>query len=261
MKGIKISFINPPFLKNFSRPQRSPAVTKSGTLYYPMWLSYAAGFAEQGGHEIDLLDAPADDLDRTAVIQKVSTFGAQLAVVETSTPSIVNDVQFCEELKKTHPGLFVVLVGTHVSALPEESLNLSHEINAIAIGEFDQTISDIADSLASSGTLAEIPGLCYHSPKGPKRTAIRSPLGQLDDLPMVSSVYQRFLDINNYFNPNALFPMVTITTSRGCPHRCIFCVYPQTMMGHSLRLRSAKNVVDEVDYIVKNLPAAKAIYI
>lgn len=260
MNVIKITFLNPPFLKKFSRPQRSPAVTKSGTLYYPMWLSYAAGFAEQGGHEIDLIDAPADDLDRAAVHQRISAFGSRLIVVETSTPSIYNDVEFCEELKKRQPDLFVVLVGTHVSALPEESLALSQYIDAVAIGEYDQTIRDIADCLAADGELTKVPGLCYRTADGLLRTEARAFIDDLDQFPTVSSVYRRFLDISNYFNPNALFPMVTITTSRGCPHRCIFCVYPQTMMGHRLRLRSVDNVVDEVEYVVQNFPTVKAIF-
>ncbi len=67
---MRVTFLNPPFLKNFSRPQRSPAVTKSGTLYYPMWLSYAAGYTEAGGHLIDLIDAPAADVSENAVIER-----------------------------------------------------------------------------------------------------------------------------------------------------------------------------------------------
>ncbi len=260
MDSIKITFINPPFIKNFSRPQRSPAVTKSGTLYYPMWLSYAAGFSEQAGYEIDLIDAPAADLERDSVIRRVASFGAQLVVVETSTPSIFNDIQFCEDLKKQINSLFVVLVGTHVSALPEETLALSKGIDAIAIGEFDQTICDIADYLKYDGNLSEIQGLCYPTASGPRRTENRPFLSSLDHFPMVSVIYKRFLDINNYFNPNALFPMVTITTSRGCPHNCIFCVYPQTMMGHSLRIRSPENVVNEIEYIVDNFPDVKAVF-
>ncbi len=260
MSGIKISFVNPPYLKNFSRPQRSPAVTKSGTLYYPMWLSYAAGFSDQSGHKIDLIDAPAADMSRESVIDRIISFNAKLVVVETSTPSILNDVQFCSVLKQKDGDLFIVLVGTHVSALPEESLTLSRDVDAIAIGEFDKTVCLIADALQSGKNISDVPGICYHSSSGPVRTEACSLIEDLDRLPMVSSIYKRFLQINDYFNPNALFPMVTITTSRGCPHRCIFCVYPQTMMGHRLRLRSVKNVVDEVEYIVQNFPTAKAIF-
>ncbi len=260
MNGIKISFVNPPFLKNFSRPQRSPAVTKSGTLYFPMWLAYATGFSEQAGHKTDLIDAPAANLDKSRTIQRIQVFNPQLVVVETSTPSIYNDIQFCEDLKKFCPNIYIVLVGTHVSALPEESLALSRATDAVAIGEYDETICDIANCLQSNADISKVAGLCYQTSSNIQRTEKRIPIDKLDQIPMVSTVYKRFLDINNYFNPNALFPMVTITTSRGCPHRCTFCVYPQTMVGHRLRLRSVNNVVDELQYIVDNFPTVKAIF-
>ena len=260
MDNIKAVFINPPFLENFSRPQRSPAVTKSGTLYFPMWLCYAAGYLEKCGHEIDLIDAPAAGLSKDTVFNRVAEFSPRLVVLETSTPSIYNDVAFCQELKGEIEGLFVVLVGTHVSALPEESLNLSEAVDAVALGEYDETIRDLAAVLVSGGDFSGVQGICYRSADGFRHTEKRSFTEDLDQLPMVSRIYQRFLDINHYFNPNALFPMVTITTSRGCPHKCTFCVYPQTMMGHRLRVRSVDNVVDEVEYVVKNFPTVKSIF-
>jgi len=55
--------LNPPFLRKFSRPQRSPAVTKSGALYYPIWLAYATGVLEKEGFNVQLRDAPADGYD------------------------------------------------------------------------------------------------------------------------------------------------------------------------------------------------------
>ncbi len=60
---MRITAINPPFIKGYSRGQRSPAVTKSGTLYYPIWLAYATGALEKAGHEVDLIDSAADGLD------------------------------------------------------------------------------------------------------------------------------------------------------------------------------------------------------
>jgi len=55
-------FINGPFLEGFSRESRSPAVTKSGTLYYPAWLAYACGYAEEEGFECKLVDSIADKI-------------------------------------------------------------------------------------------------------------------------------------------------------------------------------------------------------
>ena len=257
---MNITFLNPPYLKNFSRPQRSPAVTKSGTLYYPMWLAYAAGLCQSEGYGVDLIDAPADDLSRRQTIDRIKKSENRLIVVETSTPSILNDTAFCEELKTEVPGLFVVLVGTHVSALPRESLLLNASVDGVAAGEFDLTILELAQALKTDTSPDTIRGLWLRRGQEIIHTGTRSPLADLDRLPFVSSIYQQFLDVKNYFNPNALFPMVTITTSRGCPHRCIFCVYPQTMMGHQLRYRSVTHVVDEMAYIKDHFPAVKAIF-
>lgn len=258
---MKITFLNPPFIKNFSRPQRSPAVTKSGTLYYPMWLSYAAGLADSKGYEVDLIDAPADGYEDDYVLKRIAAFAPDMVVVETSTPSIYNDVKFCSAIKGSAPKkVCIVIVGTHVTALPEESLMLAPSVDAVAVGEFDLTIVETADAILHDRDLGLVPGLCLKVDGKPLRTGKRPPIEDLDILPFVSKMYKRFLNPERYFNPNALFPMVTITTSRGCPHQCTFCVYPQTVMGHKLRVRSTANVVDEIEYITKNFEGVKSIF-
>nr|WP_269851772.1 radical SAM protein [Methanosarcina horonobensis] len=42
-------------------------------------------------------------------------------------------------------------------------------------------------------------------------------------------------------------------TGRGCPNRCTFCSWPQTLMGRKYRYRSVSNLLDEVEWIGKNL--------
>ena len=59
---MKVFFLNPSFKAKygkFSRENRSPTVTRSGTLYYPLWLIYAAAVCEKDGFEVSFLDAPA----------------------------------------------------------------------------------------------------------------------------------------------------------------------------------------------------------
>jgi len=67
---MRVLFLNPPFHPRFSREQRSPAVTKSGTLYYPKWLAHAAGVAIKSGHDVDFIDAPAAGHSVQAVIDR-----------------------------------------------------------------------------------------------------------------------------------------------------------------------------------------------
>ena len=63
---MNIYFINPPFKAEygkFSRESRSPAITKSGALYYPLWLIYAALYSRMQGHIVYFLDATAKQLN------------------------------------------------------------------------------------------------------------------------------------------------------------------------------------------------------
>jgi len=47
------------------------------------------------------------------------------------------------------------------------------------------------------------------------------------------------------------FPVAPITTTRGCPFECTFCASPK-LWGRTLRYRSPQNVVEEIEYLVKN---------
>lgn len=257
---MKILLLNPPFLEHFSRPQRSPAVTKSGTIYYPMWLAYAAGVLEKSGFEVDFIDAPADNYSVGDVFSRAKGFNPKLIALETSTPSIFNDVEIAGRLKDILPDTFIILVGTHVSALPEETLLTDRRIDAIARKEYDYTLRDLALALQNKQDIKKIVGISYWEGEIITHNPLRHFIEDLDEIPFVSKTYKKFLDIRNYFNPNALYPMVTITTSRGCPFSCTFCVYPQTLMGRGFRLRSIENVVDEMEYIVDQFPHAKAIF-
>ncbi len=264
---MKIWILNPPYLKKYSRPQRSPAVTKSGTIYFPIWLSFCAGVLEQAGHDITFTDAPARGYDLNHILRLAKELSPALVVMDTSTPSIENDISVCDKIKDTLPEAYTVLVGTHVSALPEETLKTSKKIDAIARREYEYTIKELADFLGSrKGSsidvegLKKINGLSFQSNQGCVHNPDRPFIEDLDALPWVSRVYQKHLRIGDYFNPNAPYPMVTLITSRGCPFRCNFCVYPQVFTGRRFRFRSVTDVVDEMEFVARAFPEAKSIF-
>ena len=91
--------LNPPFTKKYSRNSRSPATTKGGTIYYPIWLSYATGVLEKEGFNVKLLDAPARNHNLSFVIKFVKKFKPDLIIIDTSTPSIFNDVKVAGTIK------------------------------------------------------------------------------------------------------------------------------------------------------------------
>ncbi|MCP5003095.1 MAG: B12-binding domain-containing radical SAM protein, partial [Planctomycetes bacterium] len=251
---MNILFLNPPFIGRFSRTSRSPAVTKGGTLYYPIWLAYAAGVSECAGHNVMLVDAPAEDLDLEQTFDRLGAFVPDLIVVDTSTPSIYSDIHVTENIKEKFPDTFSILVGTHPSALPEDTLGLSNDVDAVATGEYDYTIRDLANAIENKCPLANVGGIVFRDGHTLVKNKNREKIENLDEVPFVSSVYKKHLHHRNYFFAAANYPMVMTITGRGCPFKCFFCVYPQVFHGRRYRTRSAENVVDEFEYIIGNFP-------
>jgi anaerobic magnesium-protoporphyrin IX monomethyl ester cyclase len=253
---MRLAFVNPPFLSNhgrYSREQRSPAITKSGTFYYPMWLSYAAGFMEAQGHDIRVWDAPAKRLTSHEVITQIEGFRPEVLVIATSTPSIYEDVAFCAAMKLLLPDSHIVLVGAHVTALPVETLNLDGSIDAVIIGEYEVTLSELTERIAAGRDMNEVAGLAFRQRRD-KAIVVndpRGPLRDLDSVPWVARTYRRHLDYGDYFYSGNRFPIVVIVSSRGCPNRCTFCSYPQTVTGRVWRHRSVGDVIDEMEFAVR----------
>jgi len=258
---MRVLFLNPPFHPRFSREQRSPAVTKSGTLYYPKWLATAAGVAIKNGHEVDLVDSPAAGYTVRSVIDRIDAKNIDAVVCDTSTPSILNDISVVEALVAAKPSLHVLLVGRHVSSLPRETLAMSNVLEAVAIREYEYTVRDWLAAKQCGAALSAVDGLVWrrHTTGEIVNNNPRPAIENLDELPFVSQVYKRFLHAPDYFYGHSLWPLVVFDTSRGCPYHCSFCVYPQTFSGHRMRYRSVSNVADEFDFVAREMPEVKTV--
>ena len=257
---MHIYFINPPFKAEygkFSRESRSPAITKSGALYYPLWLIYAAAYADKYGHDIDFLDAPAKPLDEQAsmdIIAKNIQVETTLFVLNTSTPSIMSDVAFAAKIKAAYPKSFILLVGTHPTACPKETLGYSASVDAVGIGEYDEIVRQLADALQNGTPIQEVKGLYINTKNGIISTGRMPAITNMDDMPFAAEFIKKHLCERDYFFAAATYPSIQIFTGRGCPCHCNFCVYPQTMHGHVFRARTAENVVQEFQFIADNFP-------
>ena len=134
---MRVLLLNPPHKFKISRDSRWPEATKSDTFYYPFWLSYSAGILLENNHEALLIDAIAKELSFDEAIREIKEFKTELLVMETVTPTVLSDIRFLEKLKGEFPKIKTALVGTHVSALPEETLKLSNSIDFIARHEYE----------------------------------------------------------------------------------------------------------------------------
>lgn len=171
-------------------------------------------------------------------------------------------MEFAAELKKAYPDAVVILVGTHVSTLPEETLGLNDSLDAVARREYDLIVEGIANAIRDGKDWRKVRGITYRDVDGKICSNEDMPyITDMDDIPFASEFIKRHLDVNDYFISIATLPEIQIFTGRGCPFRCYFCLYPQTMHGHTYRYRSAENVVAEFEYIAEHLPEVREVVI
>lgn len=249
---MKILLLNEPFIPQYCRCQRWPARTRARALRPPDWLCYAAAVLKQAGLDVELYDFVANKWDKKRLSDLLKQKRPDFVVLDSTTPSIYSDIE-CAKICKQQADAKVIMVGTHATALPSETLTLAAgSVDVIALGEFDYTLRDI---IRNWPILDEVKGICYLKNSEIKFGPPRQLIEDLDSLPFPSWEY---IDIMKYFDAGRLYPYIDIIGGRGCAYQCTFCQWPQLMFGHKYRFRSPCNIADEIEYDLRLFPKLKA---
>jgi len=241
----KVLIINEPFVKDFCRTQRWAARTRGRVLRAPDWLSYSAAVLERDGIDVELYDFPALGWEKKKLADLIKEKLPDFVVLDSTTPSIYSDID-CAGIVKDNSTAKVIMVGPHISALPEETLLMAKgKVDVSCIGEYDYTIRDVVNNF---NNLDSVPGIAYYREEKVIKTNPRPLIEDLDELPFPA---WRHLDLMKYFDGGKLHPYIDVISGRGCPNLCIFCLWPQVMHGLKYRFRSPENVVDELEYDIK----------
>ncbi len=248
---MKILVVNEPFVPDFCRTQRWAARTRSRVLRPPDWLAYATAVLERDGFDVELHDFPARGWGKDELKRLVREKQPRYVVLDSTTPSIYSDLE-CARIAKSVADCRVIMVGPHASALPTETLELGKgAVDAVARGEFDYTVRDAVVEGEGKGDWGKVAGLSYLRSGEVRHAPDRPLIENLDELPFPS---WHHLDILKYYAGDKFYPYMNLIAGRGCPFRCIFCLWPQTMHGRRYRLRSARSVVDEMTYDLERWP-------
>ena len=250
---MKTLFLQAPSFEGFDggAGSRYQAKREIRSFWYPTWLAQVAALVPDSR----LIDAPPHGIELSQILAEVPQY--ELAVLYSSTPTFRSDVRTAAALKQANPRLKVGLIGPNIAVDPETSLRRAESVDFTAGNEFDFTIKEVAEGR----DWKEVDGLCWRDGNGEVHVnPDRAMLERMDDLPFVTPVYKRDLDISKYFIGYLKHPYISFYTGRGCKSRCTFCLWPQTVGGHRYRTRSVQNVVAEVRWAQKAFPEVREFF-
>ncbi len=249
---MKTLIVNPPCEEGFDRSGRWPAKGVGGTVIEPLFPAYAAAVLEKEGLDVELIDCRPFYMTTGDLLKKFDK-NVGLAILQTSTPSINQDLETARKIKENFSQVKIALVGPHVSVLDREILEENKFIDFICRGEYEYIVRD----LAQGKNPKDISGLTFRNNKEIIRNPNRPYIENLDELPFPA---RHFLAMEVYFEP--VFKSrntFRLTGSRGCPYQCTFCLWTQTMYGRKVRFRDPKKIVDEIEELI-NKYGAKGLY-
>jgi magnesium-protoporphyrin IX monomethyl ester (oxidative) cyclase len=222
-------------------------------------------------HAVSIIDAPTEgwknllELDETKYRVGLSSETIAQRLAEWKPDVVVIEIPFsgwsktafevADKAKKVNKSIVVVLFGTHPSAQPKECLT-NKSVDFVVVGEPENTVAELVDALDSEkGNYEAINGLGFRVKAKTVLTAKRALIENLDSLPFPARHLLPMKIYNEAVKENPMRgeiskPWTIMNTSRGCPFSCVFCSNC-VLWGRTWRARSPKNVVDEIEQLVK----------
>ena len=212
---MNVLVLNPPWVEDFCRSARWAAKSRGRVQRHPDWLLIATAVLEEAGHKVRFIDGAALNMSKERVLAAAHEFRPELAVLHTTTPSIYNDIEYAKSIKAL-TGAYTVLVGAHVSAVPEDTLiKGGGGVDSVARGEYDYTLRDLANGTSPGSIL----GLSFMEAGGVKHNPDRPPL-DVKELPFPAWHHIR---PEWYYDIGKKLPFLTLISGRGCFGQCTFC--------------------------------------
>ncbi len=245
---MKVLITNPPWPgQGFGARSdvRWPHKRSDKFIEYPIYLAYLVAIVRESGHQPIFLDAVIEELGIEEFARRVERIAPDLAVLECSTPSIDYDLETVSALKRRLESLKTVLIGSHPTVYHREIIGENPAVDAICRGEFDYTVRDLVRAEAAGQPWDGVEGLTWRDGESIRVNPERPPIEDLDRIPFPA----RDLVASPFYRQGTFRGKrpTTVVTSRGCPFRCTYCLWPSTLYGREFRARSAENVVDELE--------------
>jgi len=252
---MKILLVNPPMPKYWYNDE----------YYFPSSMLYLASALRDARYDVKIFDMKTVKPDNpskrseyyeTVLLEKIREFEPDLiGFGSLFSGNFPDALHYSKVSKANFPDIPIVAGGIHFTIYAEKILEKCPSFDWIVLGEGENTIVDLVKILEKGeNDFSDIDGFAYRKDN---QVIINPKLKFIKDADAISFPAYELINFEDYYtdtshwhNPKKL-PIKTsvpIISSRSCPNRCSFCSMFRAMGPH-WRPRSAKNVVDEIEYV------------
>lgn len=245
---MKFVLVNPPV----SIYERYGTLAPAGSNAPPLGLCSLAAVTRSRGYETTLIDAQNENLSIGETCQNILSIKPEFVGISSVTFTFESAAILAQAIKKENQNITIIMGGVHVSALPENTLLQYKDIDYLVLGEGEETIIELVNTINRKGALQCVKGIAYRSEGHVNITEPRPRIKDLDSLPFPAwdllSGFPFSYDIQVQSMANT--PSTSVCTSRGCTGKCMFC--DRRIFGRTLRYHSADYVIDLINNLYHN---------
>lgn len=243
----RLAIVNPPFISGdrvgYRAGCRWPSTGTSGFSYfycpYPFTVGYTASYLKSMGHDVMYYDAIGRRHGYDKFYSNLRQFNPEYVIQEISWPSINLDLGVARNISSFAK---VVLCGTHASVIADELIKLDY-VHSVFEGVYEEHALELANT-------------------GEAKIYRKRPMENLDKYPypireewMKGDSRHNFEQINQAYtayydpcHPGIPEPQLWMLSGRGCPFKCSFCLWPNTLFNNQVQWRDVDKVVAEIKY-------------
>lgn len=209
-------------------------------------LAYLAAMVPDG-MSVRIIDAIAEEMPLEAFLAEIDREKPRFYVTYITGTTFNVDAAGVRHAKKQ--GATTIAIGTHVSAVPENTLDAVEALDFVIRHEPEETFRELLDRVNAGKSVAGCLGTAYRDFEGKVVVELDRPLVKsLDELPIPK---QHLLPLDRYAMPFLGNRYVWVLTNRGCPYSCTYC-FEGVVWGKSVRYRSAESIYQELLYLAEH---------
>lgn len=226
----------------------------------PNGLLYLATYARQHGFEVDVLyESPKTRFSVEHAAERAIHGEYDVVGVTAMTPTLPRALAILRAVRAARPAATTVLGGYHATTAHDRVLARHAEVDVAVRGEGELTFLELLQQVAAGNSLAGVAGLSFREAGRVVVNELRPAIRDLDTLPVPRrdlgpgpDEFIHFYDVD----AGRRVARANVTSSRGCPYSCGFCVLgsddPRSPISmRSWRARTPENVVDEIENLVR----------